>query len=196
MKDLIQQSVEEALRKVRAGTLFEEESSEDAVEPEDILKTPEEEFQPIEPTGEEQTDELFVPSVDSLKAIDIFKFVNLMNRFRSSPSFSEGDRRIQFDTYWESLKPQERQFVYIAMLGFTQIALEGANAKDSSHPHDYGLDIAPEAAEREEVKPGALPADVSEIPADQFAPIVVGESAGKRRRWQQQAIQKFQKMLG
>lgn len=185
----IQQIIASALKEVAANNegwaaeaarLFEEEGSEQAEEvEEDPMTTP-----PIEAEGDtDGEEELFVPATENLSEIDVYTFVDLMNRFRSAPSFSEGDRRDNFDLYWDSLQPSEQQFLYLAMLGFTQVALKGASATDATHPHNYSLEARAAAQDVAAEDAGAEPFDPTDgIPEDRRAPIVVGESKPARRR--------------
>lgn len=159
------------------------------------IQDTEDESAPIEAAGEEaEKVELFVPSPDNLGEIDEYKFINVLNRLRSAPSFTEGEVRDEFDKLWESLQPNERYFAYITMLGFTQIVLKGASANDVVHPANYGLGAKSSSEEdQEEVSPGAeIPADktASEMPDTSVAPIVVGES-GQSKKWRQMNAMKL-----
>lgn len=152
---------------------------------------------PVEAAGAEGED-LFVPSPASLDSIDIHKFVDMLNRFRSSPSFSEGDTREQIDLWWQSLTQDERSFLYTGMLGITQIALGFADAKSVSNPHDFKLTAGKEgeksteesdntgadaAIERLET-PLQVGASDDEMRDKYNIPIVVGES-GFSKKWRQ-----------
>jgi hypothetical protein len=197
--------VVEALRDVLAERkrLFEEEPAPQ--NPEEKSETPldtplpgDSEDVPVEVEGDEGQDiELFVPSPDSLGEIDDYKFVDVLNRFRASPSFSEGEPRNQFDNYWASLQPSERHFVYITMLGFTQIALQGAKAVDAVHPHNYDLSAkALTDGDEEVVDGGLLPADkaAADLPVDHVAPIVVGEG-GRSKKWRQANVMRLKNLF-
>jgi hypothetical protein len=186
------QAVRDALRQVmqegRTVRLFEEEEEQVATQ-EEPAKKPEstdDAVVPIEAQGEsgEQID-LFVPTPETLGEIDDYKFVDILNRLRASPSFTEGEVRDQFDKLWESLQAPERYFLYIAMLGFTQVVLKGAKATEVSHPHNFNLNIKGEESGAEKIQAGVLPADLAaDLPAGHIAPIVVGEGL-RNKKWLQ-----------
>jgi hypothetical protein len=181
----------------RPQVRLNEQEPEQQETPKDTpLPTTGEENAPIEVEGEEsESIELFVPSPDSLGEIDDYKFADVLNRFRASPSFTEGETRNEFDSFWESFQPNERYFIYLAMLGFTQIALKGAKAIEAVHPNNYGLNIKARGDEGSEevVDGGLLPADkATEKPIDRIAPIVVGES-GRSKKWRQANAMRLQR---
>lgn len=207
IEEIVQESIQEALSKLaeadQAFLLAEDEGQGETAggdatppAPENVPAEEQGEAAPIEAAGQiEEEVELFVPSPDSLGEIDDHKFTSLLNRFRSAPSFTEGDRRDEFDKYWESLQPNERYYLYIAMLGFTQIVLKGASATEVVHPSNYGLSArSKKEKEVEEVVDGAvLPADsaAADLPDSTVAPIVVGEM-GRSKKWRRQNAKRLQ----
>jgi hypothetical protein len=189
-KDLFKKALEDAKALVLANrkpislsesecvppdTLMEDEAPESAPD------TPEsaDDKSPIEADGEnlENTD-LFVPTPNTLSEIDIYNFIDLLNKFRSSPSFTEGVVRDEFGKYWESLQEPIRHIAYTTMLGFTEVAIKGVDANQATHPSDLNLRGASGEQQLTTPAQGAEPADRAgeAIDTQALAPIVVGES--------------------
>ena len=118
------------------------------------------------------------------KSVSAGEIVDLLGRMRSGQSLKDETVRKDFQEYFNSLGGAERLVMKTFMTAITDIVAgardDGSNDKEPT-PEDLSIDVEFEEKKKPKVKKSKDSSGSKEKKIDNSSPIVVGESANKRK---------------